>query len=153
MSDRRGKAVRTLLMLAASLGAMLAGCGGGGDGGTIPVTFSVIDSGYSAIRTQQFVAVRNSAEWTSFWSSHKPPVPVPSVDFSEKMVVGVILGDRPSSCYSVAITQIVMSAQAVSVQYRENMPAPTDNCIAALGSPAQLATIPATTLPVQFSAN
>lgn len=153
MSGRRGKAVHTLLMLAASLGAMLAGCGGGGDGGTAPVTFSVIDSGDSAIRTQQFVAVRNSTEWTSFWSSHKPPVPVPAVDFSQNMAVGVILGDRPSSCYTVVLTQVTMHAQSMVVQYREHVPKPSDNCIASLSSPAQLATVPATTLPVQFSAN
>jgi hypothetical protein len=143
------RAIGSLVLLAAST-LVLAGCGGGDDD-PVSVPLAVIDSGASAIRVQKFVVVRNETEWSAFWSSHKLTVPPPPVDFGQAMVVGVVLGDRPSGCHSVSLKGATVSRQIMTIRYSENLPSPGLGCTAALASPAQLATVQANSVEVRFA--
>jgi hypothetical protein len=64
-------------------------------GGVGPRT---IDKGdQSNIDTRREVVVRTAADWQKLWQQHSPDRPMPSVDFSKEMVVGVFLGSRPTA--------------------------------------------------------
>ncbi|MHC4954883.1 MAG: hypothetical protein ACYTGZ_13435, partial [Planctomycetota bacterium] len=71
-----------------------------------PVPFAVLDSGqFSGIGTAQNVAIMNEADWNALWAEHAGGTP-PPVDFSKDLVVGVFLGPRASTAYSVRIDWI-----------------------------------------------
>ena len=89
-------------------------------GGVEPRT---IDKGdQSNIDSRREVAVRTAAEWQKLWQQHSPDRPMPSVDFSKEMVVGVFLGSRPTAGYGVAIVKTIDADGVLHVQYRESAP-------------------------------
>jgi hypothetical protein len=65
------------------------------------------------------VTVRTAEEWSTLWRAHAPNRPLPPVDFSREMVVGVFLGGRPSGGYSVEIVRTVEQNGALVVQFVE----------------------------------
>jgi PrcB C-terminal len=82
-----------------------------------------IDKGdQSNIDDRREVVVRTAAEWEKLWHRHSPDRPMPSVDFSKEMVVGVFLGSRPTAGYGVAIVKTIDANGVLHVQYRENAP-------------------------------
>jgi hypothetical protein len=89
-------------------------------GGVGPRT---IDKGdQSNIDTRREVVVRTPAEWQKLWQQHSPDRPMPSVDFSKEMVVGVFLGSRPTAGYGVAIVKTIDANGVLHVQSRESAP-------------------------------
>ena len=61
----------------------------------------------SAIDEPRQVTVRSAAEWAALWKENGASEPVPAVDFSREMVVGVFLGSRPTAGYGVEIVRAV----------------------------------------------
>jgi hypothetical protein len=146
------------LLFVAAISALVTSCGGGGGSDASEVgdlNFALVDTDLnSGIREQRFAVIKSAADWTAFWMAHKTgaQVTTPTIDFSQKMVVGVFLGQRPSGCYAVAIKGVTQSAGKITVQYKETVPSPNMSCTMALTFPSQIATIPASDLPVEFAA-
>jgi hypothetical protein len=82
-----------------------------------------IDKGdQSNIDSRREVVVRTAAEWQKLWQQHSPDRPMPSIDFSKEIVVGVFLGSRPTAGYGVAIVKAIDANGVLHVQYRESAP-------------------------------
>lgn len=74
----------------------------------------------------------------------------PAVNFEREMVVGVLLGERPTAGFSVGVTLVEDVEGTVVVQARETSP-PADGFVAqVLTYPFQLAAIPAGGVEVRF---
>jgi hypothetical protein len=88
-----------------------------------PVPFTTISqSGNSGIEASRQAVVRTAEEWKALWKEHAPGQPMPAVDFTKSMVVGVFLGSRNTAGYRVAITAIEREGSNAVVTYREERP-------------------------------
>ncbi len=77
----------------------------------------------SGIETARQVTVRTTEEWSALWRLHGSALQAPAVDFSREMVVGVFLGTRPTSGYSVQIVRTVAPPDGpLIVEYVETKP-------------------------------
>ncbi len=87
------------------------GDGGGGGGGGVPPGsggFTTLDQGWlSGIRTFRFEVVTDAATWAALWQQHGGAGAPPAVDFATEQVVGIWLGRRPTTGYSVAVRNVV----------------------------------------------
>jgi|GEM_PF-5385749 len=159
------------LFLAALAAAILAGCGGSGGmqagagtssivapaSGTVAGTridFSPVQSIlFSAIEQKRTVVVKDATEWARLWAEHAGDrAPLPAVDFSRNMVVGIWAGPGTSACGTTAIDTVTRLANPdrIEVGYRITDPGPNVMCIAAYINQHSLAVVPASNLPVEF---
>ena len=102
--------------------------GGGGSGGG-GVTWRVLTTGDTSTPTVQTTLVaRDEAGYAQAWIMHIGPILTfagpPDVDFASEMVLGVYLGGRPSTGYSVRITDIVPENDGLRVTVEETQPGP-----------------------------
>jgi hypothetical protein len=109
----------------------------------------------SAITEQRFVTVRDSKSWKALWEEHskndQPPPTIPVIDFKEAMVLGVFLGTRPNTCYTVTIETVEQVAnKRLQVKYREVKTGSV--CGQAETQPLHLISLKSTPLPVEFIA-
>lgn len=93
--------------------------------------------------------VADPKAWREFWTLLTQD-PIPQVDFTRHRVAAVFLGQRPTSGYAVEIIDVVPTAKAVVVRYRETTPSTEAAPMATPTSPYALLAIPAGTLPVAF---
>ncbi len=105
----------------------------------------------SGIHEERTVVVKDDAAWTRLWNEHAPGRAKPAVDFASQMVVGVFMGNGPSSCYSTAIDGILRTADKILVRELRSVPGPDIMCAMLVTTPAHLAVIPRSDLPVVFS--
>ena len=90
----------------------------------------------------QEVVIRDASAWAEFWAKHKqhllPQPPLPRVDFSRQMVVGIVLPGRPNGCYAVAIDKIEQETTGLAVSYKETTPPRDAMCSMAIVWPVHL---------------
>ena len=104
-----------------------------------PLAFSTIYRGtQSRIEEPREVAIRTADEWSTLWTAHAPGAPVPIVNFRREMVVGVLLGTRPTGGYSVEIATIEPKGSETVVTYRVEEPGRDAMVTQALTSPVHL---------------
>ena len=96
----------------------------------------------SAIEAPRQVTVRSAAEWGALWKENGATAPLPAVDFSREMVVGVFLGTRPTAGYGVEIVRAVGNSGAFVVEYVETRPSRDTITAQVLTAPYHLAAIP-----------
>ena len=88
-----------------------------------PVPFTTISqSDQSGVEDARHVVIRTPEDWNALWKEHGPGRPVPAVDFTKSMVIGVFLGFRNSAGFRVTITGIERTGATVAVTYREARP-------------------------------
>ena len=93
--------------------------------------------------------LRTEEVYASFWErlhADRSSVPErPPVDFDEEVVVAIVLGQRPSGGYSVAIDEVLANDAGGRIQVQFTETVPGDGCLvtAALTSPYVLATVEA----------
>jgi hypothetical protein len=115
------------------------------------VMITTIDKGLnSAVEEAKTVTARTEAEWMKVWRAHDIDRPVPKVDFTRDMVVGVFMGTRTSSGYSVEIVGTRADGRALVVEYRETVPAKGMMTAQFLTSPYHLASVPRVDGDVKF---
>ncbi len=116
-----------------------------------PAPFTTIDRGASSeIDSPRQVVVRTPAEWAALWRAHAPDKTPTSVDFANKLVLGVFLGTRPSAGYAVEIVGTRAEAGALVVRYAETRPGPDAITAQILTAPYHLVAIPARAGAVRF---
>ena len=86
----------------------------------IPFT-SVAQGTSSQIDEPRKIVVRSAEEFQALWKSHSTP-PLPKVDFSKSIVVGVFLGMRPTAGYTVGIQAVRRTEGGAVVEYIEGRP-------------------------------
>jgi hypothetical protein len=96
----------------------------------------------SAIDAPRQVTVRSAAEWAALWKENGAGAPLPAVDFSREMVVGVFLGSRPTSGYGVEIVRAIGNSGALVVEYVEARPSRDAIAAQILTTPYHLVSIP-----------
>jgi hypothetical protein len=102
-----------------------------------------IDRGsQSSIDQARTVVIRSSDEWSALWRAHAVEKSPPAVDFTKEMVVGVFLGSRPTSGYSVEIVQTREGPNGPVVEYREGSPARDMMTAQVITSPYHLVAVP-----------
>jgi hypothetical protein len=96
----------------------------------------------SNIESAKQVLVRTEAELRKLWQEHAPDRPMPKVDFSREMVVGVFMGSRPNAGFSTAIVSATAANGALMVRYSENKPVAGTVTAQILTFPYHLVAIP-----------
>ena len=110
-----------------------------------------IDKGaMSEVSIARQVEVSNREAWTALWREHAPNRPLPEVDFSREIVVGVFLGTRPSAGFAVEITGYREDGGRLVVQYRETTPPRGAIAAQMLVSPYHLVAVPKRAGPIAF---
>lgn len=101
--------------------------------------------------------LRDEDAYASFWErvhADRTPVPDrPEVDFDNKIVVAVVLGQRPTGGYGVGIDEVLTTENGGQIQVRFTEAVPGDECgtIQVLTSPYVLAAVEAQDEEVEFS--
>ena len=119
------------------------------------IAFTKLDqTNRSSIQKPRFVTVRDIPTWQALWDEYQrnsQGIPAPVIDFASTMVLGVFLGMRPNTCYSVAIESVEQIAgQRLTVKYRETKPTGSAVCGQAITYPSHLVSVPASELSVEF---
>lgn len=124
--------------------------------------FEVIDSGdLSGYSEEEYLVIRTEVEWVNVWEKHtalcvdmctgRPPCP--SVDFSEKMVICVFMGERPTLGYDISIERIWVEKERVHVDVVNRSPPEEYLGGQALTYPFMLVSLVKTDVEVVFHAN
>jgi hypothetical protein len=104
----------------------------------------------SKVEEARNVVVRDAAAWERLWAYHAPNEPVPAIDFSTTMVVGVFMG-YTNPCYSTSIAGVRREADRITVQKVDRHPPIGVMCAMLVTSPAHLVAIERSDLPVEFA--
>jgi protease stability complex PrcB-like protein len=96
----------------------------------------------SAIDEPRQVTVRSEADWAALWKENGAGGPLPAVDFSREMVVGVFAGTRPTAGYGVEIVRAVDASGTLIVDYVETAPGRDRVAAQILTAPFHLVAIP-----------
>jgi hypothetical protein len=96
------------------------------------------------------VVIRSESDWTAFWRLHSPDGDAPRVDFASSIVVGVLLGTRPTAGYRVDIVAVRMDGSRAVVEYRERSPSPGALLAQILTSPFHLVRVAGRPSDVEF---
>ena len=142
----RSIAVNKLLVMAA---AMAVALGGSTAHSEVPME-KVAASERSGVAEARQVVVRSEAQWQQLWDEIAPRRPKPQVDLTARMIIGVFLGERPTSGYSVQIMEVREEPDGLRVKYAERAPAPGAMVMQVLTSPFSLISVPARTGDVRF---
>ena len=108
----------------------------------IPLT-TIQKGNFSGIREPLQVTVRTQDAWESLWKKHtsiqSPPSPLPAVNFTTEMVVGIFAGEKTTGGYDVELTRAELKDSTLYVYYVEKNPASGGMAIQALTQPFNLA--------------
>jgi hypothetical protein len=135
-----------MIALAVALAAMLAQLPGERNLGLMmleaPTTRTIEKGDQSNIDDARQVLLRSEAELQQLWKQHSPDRPMPKVDFSREMVVGVFMGSRPNAGFSTAIVSATAAKGALMVRYTETRPPAGSITAQILTFPYHLVAIP-----------
>ena len=117
-----------------------------------PVSFTTISqSELSGVEEARQVVLRTPEEWKALWKEHAPGQPMPAVDFTKSMVIGVFLGLRNTAGYRVTITGIERDGANVVVTHREERPAARDTLAQVITFPHHLVRVERIAGEVKFA--
>jgi hypothetical protein len=114
------------------------------------IAFTNVAQGTSSqVDEPRKVIVRSADEFQVLWKSHST-APLPKVDFSKSIVVGVFLGMRPTAGYTVGIQAVRRTEGGAVVEYIEGVPDRSKMVAQMLTSPFHLVSIPNDVKTVEF---
>jgi hypothetical protein len=106
----------------------------------------------SGISTARMVVIRDEAAWQALWDEAAIRKPIPKIDFAKRMLVGVFLGTRPTSGFSVRVVAVRAGQEALVVTYTERHPSPHAMVMPVLTAPFVIVAVPLDTGSVRFEA-
>jgi len=127
---------KTTLYLCIIFSFFLASCSNSNSGqqNEVPsLPFQTVESAniYPSQVTGGLYIIRSISEWSNFWSvlkaSYTPQPPLPSVNFTENVVISVVDSPRPTGGYSITITSVQTSSTGAIVQAVHQSPG--QNCM------------------------
>ena len=108
----------------------------------------------SGIEDHREIAIKDAAAWEKLWAEHQSnvgiPSPAPAVDFNKYMIVGIFLGERGSSGYSVQLGESETVGDELIIPYKEAVPAPGLMGLTVMTQPYCLKIISRTNRPIRF---
>jgi hypothetical protein len=118
----------------------------------------------SGVHDRRDVVIKDKDAWAALWAEHvgqvrvvsgdgtpiKDTRPVPDIDFSTQMVVGVFLGMGGNGCNSTSISSVSTDGSTITVRHSDTVPGIGIMCAMYVPSPAQLVAVPRSDLPVKF---
>jgi len=114
------------------------------------IAFTNVAQGTSSqVDEPRKVIVRSADEFQALWKAHST-APLPKVDFSKSIVVGVFLGMRPTAGYTVGIQAVRRTEGGAVVEYIEGVPDKSRMVAQLLTSPFHLVSIPNDVKTVEF---
>lgn len=119
----------------------------------LPLAFQTLSqTTRSGVDAPREVVVRDADAWAALWQEHAgASLPLPAVDFSRQMVIGVFLGARPNGCYATAVSSIVPNEGRLEVLHLDSEPGPGVVCTMAVTTPAHLVVVDRSSVPVVFA--
>lgn len=150
--------MRTILTVAFFVFTFLVSAcmNGASDFGKVPLgeARTLARGSQSGIRVPRDIVARTPEEWLAVWRDHArnvvPEPPLPEVDWADDMVIGVVLGDRPSAGYSVSIARIEDLGSTVKVWTVEVQPLPGAMQAMVVTSPFHFVEVRRRDVPVEF---
>jgi hypothetical protein len=110
----------------------------------------------SGIREPEWLVLRSAPDWERLWERHtaslQPQPPLPSVDFSQEMVIAVFAGEHKTGGYRIEVTAIEREEvqRQLQVFFREIGPPPDALVTQALTQPYHIVKLKQVDLPVVF---
>jgi PrcB C-terminal len=101
----------------------------------VPIAHGPLSNGSAASQS----VVRTPEAWNGLWASLPTKQAAPQVAFDQMMVVGIFLGNRPTSGYKVEITGARKEGDDLVVTWREVPPAEGSSVNATVTSPFAVA--------------
>lgn len=115
---------------------------------------TVLQSAFSGVKERRQVVVKDATAWAALWAEHSrntpTPQPLPDVDFSKKMVLGVFIGDFSNGCMSASVVRTGARDGKLVVEYEERDFTAVAICVAAVTQPMHLVTVDKIDAPVEF---
>ena len=112
----------------------------------VPIAHGPLSNGATA---RESVA-RSTEEWNQLWASLPTRQAAPQVAFDQMMVVGVFVGNKPTTGYKIEITGARIDGDALVVEWREVPPAEGSTVSATVTTPFALAGVSRHDGPVRF---
>jgi hypothetical protein len=106
-----------------------------------PMFMNVAKGDMSGVQVPREVVVRTPAEWKALWIDHSPIEKLPVVDFTQKMVVGIFLGTKPSAGHEVEIVSTRIQDGELIVEYVRKQPGRGTMAAQMLTSPYHLVSV------------
>lgn len=115
---------------------------------------TVVKEAFSAIHTRREVVIRDAAAWAKLWAEHtaerSPAPPLPQVDFSTHILVGIFAGDL-RGCHEFDIRRVNVVGGRVVVGFEDRDITAQAICIAAITNPVHIVAIPRFNAEVAFA--
>jgi hypothetical protein len=109
---------------------------------TVPAMKTIDKGDHSNMDDAKQAAVKTAEAWKQLWQQHSPDRPLPAVDFTKEMVVGVFMGSRPSAGYTLEIVSAIEASGTLVVRYREASPSRGTMTAQVITSPYHLVAVP-----------
>jgi hypothetical protein len=114
----------------------------------------VAGDSFSGITQKKNVVIKDEAAWARLWAEHtagRNPAPdLPNFDFTNKMLIGVFLGDT-GNCRTISVARVVAGTVSIKVEVDERELQTFDVCPAVMTQPMQLVAIERSESPVEFA--
>ena len=96
---------------------------------TTQVSFETVEKGiYTGVKARLQIVIRDQSEWKDLWQQHASiranQTPPPAIDFRDRIVVAVFLGDKPTGGYEIFITRAERTNDVITVLFIEKEPRP-----------------------------
>lgn len=109
---------------------------------------------YSGYTAPSHMVIETEDQWREVWEQvhrfRRPRPELPGLDFEEKMVVAVFMGQRSSGGYRIEITQITEKKKEIVVDVVQKEPPPGSIRTMALTQPYHMVVIKKSRLSVSF---
>lgn len=120
-----------------------------------PVPFAVLAQGtQSGVEAERAVAIFDAAAFRSLWSEHvselEPAPPVPSVDFSQAVVIAAFAGSRNTGGYGLSVAGVESKGDRLEVELVLTRPGTGCMVPQAITRPYVWGRLPKFSLPVAF---
>ena len=111
----------------------------------LPIT-RLTQTGFGGFDAPQRVVVRSTADWEEVWRAlwrrvNEAP-PLPSINFSEHMVVVAAAGTKPTSGYSITVESASASRDRATITVRSVSPGNNCAVLQVLTSPIDVVRMP-----------
>lgn len=160
---RKGPMYRLVLYVAVAITGLEA-CANAGfllpqpEGEVIPITRLRAEpytfTHHSGLADSARIVVRDAntwaATWTAIWRRHSPEPALPSIDFSQEMLVVAALGTRSSGGYSIYVDSAYQRSDHIEVVIRKVSPGSRCIVTAALTEPVDIARLPRSSQSVRY---
>ena len=124
----------------------IAGCDSpSGPSETLPLT-RVTQGYFGAPNPSQRLVVRSqqdfAAAWAAIFSNTSPQPPVPSVDFTQEMVIIALGGSKPSGGYCIAIEHAAGDRRSATLTVRSAGPTASNAILPVITNPYDIVRVP-----------